>query len=487
MSELWSLDGSTLHARFVSGELTAEAIVQAHLERIRAVDGRVHAFLHVDEDGALARAREEDQWSREERARRPLSGVPVALKDNLVTTAMPTTAGSHILGSFRSPYNATVVDKLVEAGAIVIGKTNLDEFAMGSSTEHSAFGPTGNPWDLERVPGGSSGGSAAAVAAMMVPMALGSDTGGSIRQPASYCGVVGFKPTYGRVSRYGLIAFASSLDQIGPFTRTVADSRRLYAVIQGGDPHDATSLVDAPEMPLTESAKLRIGLPREYYGEGIDPAVRAVVDEALELLRSAGHELVEISLPHTEYAIATYYLIAPAEASSNLSRYDGVRYGMRAEGRDLLGMYEATRDEGFGGEVKRRILLGTHALSAGYYDAYYLTAQKVRTRIREDFERAFQSVDVIVTPTTPDRAFTLGAKSDDPLTMYLSDIFTVTANLAGVPAVSIPAGLADGLPVGLQWIAPALHDQALLAAAETLEKRLKAMPWPVEVSHESGI
>lgn len=482
MSEPWSMDGTMLHDEFARGQLSAEAIVQAHLDRIAALDKTIGAFLFVDAEGALTRAREQDGWSLEERRQRPLSGVPVALKDNIVTRSMPTTAGSKILGSFASPYNAAVVDKLEEAGAIIIGKTNLDEFAMGSSTEHSAFYPTRNPWDTARVPGGSSGGSAAAVAAGMVPMALGSDTGGSIRQPAAYCGIVGMKPTYGRVSRYGLIAFASSLDQIGPLTRSARDGRRLYEVIRGTDPKDSTSLGNVPEPEAKSSRTWRIGVPREYFGEGIEPGVREKLESALEIIRGLGHEVVEISLPHTEHAIATYYLIAPAEASSNLSRYDGVRYGTRASGSDLLTMYEITRDEGFGPEVKRRILLGTHALSAGYYDAFYLTAQKVRTLIKQDFERAFQEVDYIVTPTTPDQPFILGEREDDPIKMYLTDIFTVTANLAGIPGLSMPVGLTGGLPVGLQWLAPPLHDAALFDAAEALEQHMSPMPWPSGVT-----
>jgi aspartyl-tRNA(Asn)/glutamyl-tRNA(Gln) amidotransferase subunit A len=483
MSNLWSWSAHRLHDAFVQGAISAESIIVSHLERIEAIDATVKAFLFVDAEGALREARRQDSWSREERRVRPLSGVPLAVKDNVVTRAMPTSAGSKILEGFLSPYDATVIDKVCAAGAIVIGKTNLDEFAMGSSTEHSAFHSTANPWDVERVPGGSSGGSAAAVAARMAPLALGSDTGGSIRQPAAYCGVVGMKPTYGRVSRYGLIAFASSLDQIGPFARTIEDSRLLYEVISGHDPKDATSLGRVPEEPkMATDGRWRIGLPREYFGDGIEPGVRALVEAALDKLRDLGHELVEISLPHTPYAIATYYLIAPAEASSNLSRYDGVRYGLRVTGRDLISQYETTRDLGFGAEVKRRILLGTHALSAGYYDAYYLTAQKVRTLIRQDFDEAFRTVDFIVTPTTPDLAFRLGERSDDPLKMYLGDIFTATANLAGIPGLSMPVGLAEGLPVGLQWLAPPLYDGPLFDAARRLEQVLDTMPWPLEVT-----
>jgi aspartyl-tRNA(Asn)/glutamyl-tRNA(Gln) amidotransferase subunit A len=481
VADLVHLSAAELHQKFVNGDVTAADIVSAHLTRIQRVDAAIGAFLHVDEAGAMRQAEVQDSWGTEERRRRPLSGVPVALKDNVVTRDMPTTAGSRILEGFSSPYDATVVVKLRAAGGIALGKTNLDEFAMGSSTEHSAFQTTRNPWSLDRVPGGSSGGSAAAVAAGMVPLALGSDTGGSIRQPASYCGIVGLKPTYGRVSRYGLIAFASSLDQIGPMARTVADTRLLYEAIRGCDPNDSTSLTEGVEAPPQPLRPLRLGIPHEYFGEGIEPAVRSAVEEALERLRSQGHTLVPISLPHTRYAVATYYLIAPAEASSNLARYDGVRYGLRAGGRDLVAMYENTRDEGFGAEVKRRILLGTHALSHGYYEAYYLTAQKVRTLIRQDFDQAFQSVDFIITPTTPDQAFVLGERSDDPLTMYLGDVFTATANLAGIPGLSLPIGLANGLPVGLQWLAPSLADDALLDAAEHFEGSLAPMPWPEEV------
>lgn len=481
MNEAWAESGTRLHQQFVQGEVTAQAIMASHLERIAALDGDVGAFLYVDDDGAMAQAREQDGWSREERVSRPLSGIPVAIKDNMMTQGMPTTAGSKILAGFMSPYDATVVDKLKMAGAILVGKTNLDEFAMGSSTEHSAWKQTRNPWDGSRVPGGSSGGSAAAVAAQMVPMALGSDTGGSIRQPAAFCGIVGMKPTYGRVSRYGLIAFASSLDQIGPMTRTVADAKLLYEAIQGYDPKDSTSLQADDDSQASVKFPLRLGVPREYFGEGMDPGVRTVVQNALERLRELGHELVDVSLPHTDYAIATYYLIAPAEASSNLSRYDGVRYGMRVPGHDLVSLYETTRDEGFGDEVKRRILLGTHALSAGYYDAFYLTAQKVRTLIRRDFDEAFQSVDYIVTPTTPDQAFRFGERNDDPITMYLGDVYTATANLAGIPGLSMPIGLHNGLPVGLQWLAPVLHDRGLLEVAHRFEQELEPGSWPMEV------
>ncbi len=462
-------------------ELSAQEAVNGIFHRIDEVESQVQAFLHLNQEYAQQRAKMIDQLPTGELERLPLAGVPVAVKDNMTTTAMPTTAASKILEGFMAPYNATVVDRLEAAGAIIVGKTNLDEFAMGSSTEHSAYHVTRNPWDLERVPGGSSGGSAAAVAAQMVPVALGSDTGGSIRQPASYCGVTGFKPTYGRVSRYGLIAFASSLDQIGPLTRSVEDARLVYEVIAGHDPKDATSLPhpgDPADRDRVVWEGLRVGIPKEYEGEGIDPRIQERYQTVLTTLEKAGAQLQEISLPHTHYAIATYYLVAPAEASSNLSRFDGVRYGYRASGGDLLTMYEQTRAEGFGPEVLRRILLGTHALSAGYYDAYYLKAQKVRTLIRQDFERAFDQVDVILTPTTPDTAFKFGEKSQDPLQMYLSDMFTVTANLAGIPGISTPAGLVEDLPMGIQWLGAALQEKRLLEIARGFEELWPPVPWP---------
>jgi aspartyl-tRNA(Asn)/glutamyl-tRNA(Gln) amidotransferase subunit A len=479
-NRLWTEEAVRLHEMFVAGEVSCEEIVEDHLEHLTAVDPGIGAFLHVAADQALAQAKEADRWSTEERQMRPLSGVPIAVKDNIVTQRMPTTAASRMLEKFYAPYNATVVEKLYAAGGILLGKTNLDEFAMGSSTEHSAFHPTRNPWQRDRVPGGSSGGSAAAVAAGMVPIALGSDTGGSIRQPAAYCGIVGMKPTYGRVSRYGLIAFASSLDQIGPMARTVRDAALLYHVIEGPDVRDATSL-PLTASPPTRSGPWRIGVPREYFQEGLDSEVQDVIDGYLRRLSDAGHEIREISLPHTRFAVATYYLIAPAEASSNLARYDGVRYGFRHDARDLVSLYERTRDEGFGPEVKRRILLGTHALSSGYYDAYYLTAQKVRTLIRQDFDAAFNAVDFVVAPTTPDVAFRLGERDDDPLKMYLGDIYTVTANLAGLPAISLPAGWIDGLPVGVQWMAPPLLDNALLDAAQAAEALMPPFQFPQEV------
>lgn len=471
-----------LAARLAARACSAREAAQACLDQIQRVDGRVGAFLHVDAAGALARADAADAALRAgaTHAAQPLLGVPLALKDIIATRDQPLTCGSRILENFVSPYDATVVEKLRAAGAVLLGRLNLDEFAMGSSTENSAFRLTRNPWDLERIPGGSSGGTAAAVAACEVPAALGSDTGGSVRQPAAHCGVVGLKPTYGRVSRYGLVAYASSLDQIGCVTRTVADAARLLGVIAGHDPRDSTSV---PEPVPDYSAALggdlkgiRIGLPREYRVPGLHPEVQQAVETAVRQLAALGAELVEISLPHTRHAVAAYYIIAPAEASANLARFDGVRYGLRVDGADPIEMYKRTRGAGFGAEVKRRILLGTYVLSSGYYDAYYLRAQKVRTLIRRDFLQAFERVDAIVTPTTPGPAFKLGEKASDPLQMYLEDIFTLSCNLAGLCGISVPCGFTRSprLPIGLQLLGKPFGEAGLLRIAHAYEQ---ASPW----------
>jgi aspartyl-tRNA(Asn)/glutamyl-tRNA(Gln) amidotransferase subunit A len=478
MSDIAALSLVDLAARLAAGDLRAFDVVQACLDRIRLHDGRLHAFHTIAAEQALERAGELDRARAASGVTGPLHGVPIALKDNMSTRGIETTASSRILEGFVPPYNATVVERLEAAGAIIIGKTNLDEFAMGSSTENSAFGPTRNPWDTDRTPGGSSGGSAVAVAARFVPGALGSDTGGSIRQPAALSGVVGVKPTYGRVSRFGLLAFASSLDQIGPFTRTAEDAALLLHVIAGADSHDATAAaetVPAYREALTGDIRgLRIGIPRDVLGEGVDAAVRTSFDAAIVALRERGATTVEIALPHAKYGIPIYYLIATAEASSNLARYDGVRYGYRAKAKTvstLREMYDHTRDEGFGAEVKRRIMLGTYVLSHGYYDAYYLKAQQVRTLLRQDYERAFESVDVIAMPTTPTPAFKLGEKTSDPLQMYLADIFTVSANLAGVPAISIPCGFSpERLPIGLQLTGRMFDEATLLRVADAYQR-----------------
>jgi aspartyl-tRNA(Asn)/glutamyl-tRNA(Gln) amidotransferase subunit A len=429
----------------------------------------LNAFLEIDRDGALQRAAAVDTNG-------PLAGVPVAVKDNICVQGLQASCGSRILGDYHPPYNATVIERLTRAGAVVIGKTNCDEFAMGSSNENSAFGPVRNPWDTTRVPGGSSGGSAAAVAAGIVPVALGSDTGGSVRQPASLVGVVGFKPTYGRNSRYGLVAFASSLDQVGIFARKVEDVARVLGVIAGRDPHDATTAdVPVPDYVASLAGDLkgaRLGFPRALFGEGLDESVGNAVKSVVDVYRDLGAEIVDVDLPHAKYAIAVYYIIATAEASSNLARFDGVRYGFRAEDTpELRQMYRRTREEGFGAEVKRRIMLGTYVLSAGYYDAYYLRAQKVRTLIKNDFLTAFQSCDAIITPTAPTTAFPIGEKVDDPLAMYLNDIYTVTANLAGVPGISVPCGLsAERLPIGFQLLGPYWSEPALFKLAHAYEQ-----------------
>ena len=458
-----------------AGTTRSADLVEASLERARA-HAALGAFVALRE----REAREEAAHSDARRARgerlSPLDGIPMALKDNLVRAGEETTCASRILQGYVSPYTSTVRERLDAAGAIVVGRTNLDEFAMGSSTEHSIFGPTRNPWDPSRTPGGSSGGSAAAVAAGIVPLALGSDTGGSVRQPAACCGVVGMKPTYGRVSRWGLVAYASSLDQIGVFARSARDAAQLFELIAGHDPRDSTSLPEpAPRCVAAQDGDvsgLVVGLPREYFvAGGVEPAVLAAVRQACAELERAGAKLREVTLPHSEHAVATYYLIATAEASSNLARYDGVRYGHRAAGAHDLGeMYRRTRSEGFGAEVKRRIVLGTYVLSAGYYDAYYRKAQQVRTLLRRDFEAAFRACDVIATPILPELPFRIGERSQDPLRMYLSDVFTVSANLAGLPGVSLPCGFAEGLPIGLQLLAPPLEDARLLRVADAYQR-----------------
>ncbi|GAA2217217.1 Asp-tRNA(Asn)/Glu-tRNA(Gln) amidotransferase subunit GatA [Streptomyces aculeolatus] len=466
-------------AQIAAGDVSAVEVAEAHLARIDAVDEKVHAFLHVDREGALARARAVD--AKRERGEKlgPLAGVPLALKDIFTTEGVPTTAGSKMLQGWVPPYDATVTRRLKEADVVILGKTNMDEFAMGSSTENSAYGHTGNPWDLTRIPGGSGGGSSAAITAHMAALAIGTDTGGSIRQPASVTGTVGVKPTYGGVSRYGMIAFSSSLDQGGPCARTVLDAALLHEVLAGHDPMDSTS-IDAPVPPVVEAARngsvagMRVGVVKEFRGEGYQTGVMQRFDEAVELLRELGAEVVEVSCPSFDKALAAYYLIAPAEVSSNLARYDGLRYGLRTGDDGTHSAEEVTsltRAAGFGPEVKRRIMLGTYALSSGYYDAYYGSAQKVRTLITRDFERAYEQVDVLVSPTTPTTAFPIGERVDDPMAMYLADLCTIPSNLAGNAAMSLPCGLApeDGLPVGLQIIAPAMADDRLYRVGAAVE------------------
>ncbi len=457
-----------------NGVVKATEVVEQHLARIEARDDLINAFNLVTADEARARAAEIDEMAAVGRDPGPLAGVPVALKDNVCTRGIPTTCSSKILGDWRPPYDATVVERLGEAGAVIVGKTNLDEFAMGSSTENSAFGPTRNPLDTDRVPGGSSGGSAAAVAADFAPIALGSDTGGSIRQPAALCGVVGVKPTYGAVSRLGLVAFGSSLDQIGPFAHTVADAALTLEAISGHDRGDSTS-IDQPPLDLTRT--LEFGVTGKRIGRIVDlpsgasPDVEARLDEAFDALRAAGAEIVDVTVPAFGYGLTAYYLISPAEASSNLARFDGVRFGMRAKAPDTNSMYTATRTEGFGAEVKRRVMLGTYALSAGYYDAYYGRAQKVRRLIADDFAAAYANVDVLLTPASPTVAFELGAKAADPLSMYLCDTYTIPSNLTGQPAMSVPFGTGEhGLPIGVQVLAPALAEAAMFQVAATLER-----------------
>jgi aspartyl-tRNA(Asn)/glutamyl-tRNA(Gln) amidotransferase subunit A len=481
MSGLTSKTAAELAALVAGGDVSAVEVAEAHLDRIGAVDDAVHAFLHVDTDGALEAAKAVDAARAAGTELGPLAGVPLAMKDVVVSKGLPTTAGSKILEGWRPPYDATITRRIKDAGIVMLGKTNMDEFAMGSSTENSAYGPTHNPWDLERIPGGSSGGSSAAVAAFEAPLAIGTDTGGSIRQPAAVTGIVGHKPTYGGVSRYGLIAFSSSLDQAGPFGRTVLDTALLHEVIGGHDPCDSTS-IQAPVPRVAAAARegaergtlagVRVGVVRELGGEGYQAGVLARFEAAVETLRGLGADVVEVSCPNFQYALAAYYLIAPSECSSNLARFDSVRYGLRV-GDDgdhsLEEVMSLTREAGFGAEVKRRVMIGTYALSSGYYDAYYGQAQKVRTLIARDFAAAFERADVLVSPTSPFVAFGIGERVADPMAMYVNDLCTLPASLAGTPAISVPCGLADGLPVGLQIMAPAQADDRCYRVAATFE------------------
>ncbi|MEU2212738.1 Asp-tRNA(Asn)/Glu-tRNA(Gln) amidotransferase subunit GatA [Streptomyces hygroscopicus] len=484
MTDLTRLTAADTAARIASGEVTAVEVTEAHLARIEAVDEKVHAFLHVDREGALAQARAVDEKRERGEELGPLAGVPLALKDIFTTKGMPTTVGSKILEGWIPPYDATLTQRLRDADVVVLGKTNMDEFAMGSSTENSAFGPTGNPWDLTRIPGGSGGGSSAALASFQAPLAIGTDTGGSIRQPAAVTGTVGVKPTYGAVSRYGMVAFSSSLDQGGPCARTVLDAALLHEAIAGHDPLDSTS-IDQPVPAVVEAARngdvrgMRVGVVKEFAGEGYQAGVMQRFNESVELLRELGAEVVELSCPSFDKALAAYYLIAPSECSSNLARFDAMRYGLRVgdDGtRSAEDVTALTRAEGFGPEVKRRIMLGTYALSSGYYDAYYGSAQKVRTLIKRDFDKAFEQVDVVVSPTTPTTAFPIGERADDPMAMYLADLCTIPSNLAGNAAMSLPCGLApeDGLPVGLQIVAPAMADDRLYRVGAAVEAALTA-------------
>jgi aspartyl-tRNA(Asn)/glutamyl-tRNA(Gln) amidotransferase subunit A len=476
VDELITMTAADLSAAMEAGKVSAEEVTAAHLDRIAGVDDRVHAFLHVAGDDALAQAREVDRRRAAGEPLGPLAGVPVAVKDLFTTIGMPTTCGSKILAGWHPPYESTITRRLRDAGAVLIGKTNMDEFAMGSSTENSGYGPSRNPWDLDKVPGGSSGGSAAAVAAYEAPLALGTDTGGSIRQPAAVCGIVGTKPTYGGSSRYGVVAFASSLDTPGPFGRTVLDTALLHEAMSGHDPMDSTS-IDAPVPPVVEAARrgdvagLRVGVVSEFSGDGFQPGVMARFTEAVELLESLGAKVTEISCPHFTYALPAYYLIAPSEVSSNLARFDGMRYGLRAGSGSAEEVMAVTRAAGFGAEAKRRIMLGTYALSSGYYDAYYGKAQQVRTLIIRDFEVAFGQVDVLVSPVTPTTAFPIGERADDPIAMYLADLCTIPTDLAGNAAIAVPCGLADedGLPTGLHVMAPPLADDRLYRVAAAVE------------------
>ncbi|WP_313716378.1 Asp-tRNA(Asn)/Glu-tRNA(Gln) amidotransferase subunit GatA [Arsenicicoccus bolidensis] len=484
-TDLTRLTAAQMAEGLAARDFTSVELTQAHLDRIAAVDGAVRSYLHVDADGALATAREVDEARAAGEQLHPLAGVPIAVKDVMTTTGLPTTCGSKVLEGWIPPYDATVVTKIKAARMPILGKTNMDEFAMGSSTEHSAYGPSHNPWDLERTPGGSGGGSSAVVASFQAPLATGTDTGGSIRQPASLTGTVGAKPTYGGVSRYGLVALASSLDQAGPCARTVLDTALLHELMGGHDPRDSTS-IDQPVPPVVEAARsgdvsgLRIGIVRELTGEGYQAGVQQRFDETVELLRAGGAEIVEVSCPHFDYALGAYYLILPSEASSNLAKFDAMRYGLRVaptgvEAPSAEQVMAASREAGFGDEVKRRIILGTYALSSGYYEAYYGQAQKVRTLIARDFEAAFAQCDVLISPTMPTTAFRLGDKLDDPMAMYLNDVATIPANLAGIPGMSVPVGLApeDDLPVGLQVLAPAMADDRLYRVAAYVERELE--------------
>ncbi|MEU4550556.1 aspartyl/glutamyl-tRNA(Asn/Gln) amidotransferase subunit A [Micromonospora violae] len=480
MTDLTRMTATEIASLVAGGETSAVEVTQAHLDRIAAVDDRVHAFLHVDTEGALAAARAVDERRAAGEELGPLAGVPVAVKDVLATRGVPTTVGSKILEGWRPPYDATIVQRLREAGTVMLGKTNMDEFAMGSSTEYSAYGPTHNPWDLGRIPGGSGGGSAAALAAYEAPLAIGSDTGGSIRQPGAVTGTVGAKPTYGGTSRYGLVAFSSSLDTPGPCARNVLDAALLHQVIGGHDPRDATS-IPQPVPDVVAAAKLgatgdltgvRLGIVSEFVGEGAEPGVMAAFRESVDALTKMGAEIVEVSCPTFAYALPAYYLIAPSECSSNLARFDGVRFGLRVGddgNRSLEEVMSLTREAGFGPEVKRRIMLGTYALSSGYYDAYYGQAQKVRTLITRDFTAAFERVDALISPTTPSVAFPMGARTADPYQMYLADLYTIPTNLYGGPGISVPCGLSEGLPVGLQVMAPTMADDRMYRVAAALE------------------
>jgi len=472
--ELFKYTAHQLHEKLISKEVSAVELTKAVLARVDAVEKDVKSYITQTRDRALTQAEAVDAKIKQGQTINMLAGIPGALKDNICTQGTKTTCGSQILAEFVPPYNATVVEKLISADTVIIGKANMDEFAMGGSTENSGFFTTHNPWDLTTVPGGSSGGSAAAVAAGQAIWALGSDTGGSIRQPAAYCGLVGMKPTYGRVSRYGLVAYASSLDQIGPITRDVTDCAHVLNIICGHDAKDSTSIntivPDYTQALINNVKGLKIGLPREYFVSGMDPEVERAINKAIEQLVALGAEYKEISMPHTEYALSAYYMLAPAEASSNLARYDGVSFGRRVEGTDIIDMYKKTRSAYLGAEVKRRIMLGTYALSAGYHDEYYLKALKVRTLVKQDFDKAFANVDVIITPTAPTTAFKIGEKANDPLAMYLQDVCTIPVNLAGVPAVSIPCGFAAGMPIGLQIIAKPLGEEILIRTAYTFEQ-----------------